>query len=137
LGDFQRVRRVGGLGRYADLANPTHSLRLEIFYDEREFWEERVEWTLPDSTTNQDFFGAGDFGDGVFGDTTAVVNQMEDSTWEWERRPARQKCSVFSVALEDVNTDGPGFTLSAFTFELARKQGLDRTPERTGTGSFR
>lgn len=137
LGDFQRVRRVGGLGRYSDRDNPSHTLRLEFYYDEREFWEERIEWTLPDSTTNQDTWGAGDYGDGVLGDTTAVANNMMDSTWEWVRRPSRQKCSVVSIALEDVNTDGPGFELTAFTLELARKQGLNRVPERTGTGSYR
>lgn len=137
LGDFQRVRRIGGLGRFADTSNPNHSLRLELFYDERDFWEERVEWTLPDSTTNEDTWGAGDYGDGVWGDTSALVGNIEDSTWDWVRRPSRQKCSVISIALEDVNTDGPGFVLSAFTLELAKKQGLNRTPERTGTGSFR
>ncbi len=137
LGDFQRVRRVGGLGRFRDLNTPTHTLRLEIFYDEREFWEERIEWSLPDTSTNQDTWGAGDWGDGVWGDTSATVNNLEDLTWEWVRRPSRQKCSVFSVALEDVNTDGPGFVLSAFSLELARKSGLNRTSERTGTGTNR
>lgn len=137
LGDFQRVRRIGGLGRYSDPSVPSHNLRLEIYYDERDHWEERIDWTLPDTTTNQDTWGAGNWGDGVWGDTSATIANLEDLTWEWERDPSRQKCSVFSVALEDVNTDGPGFVLSAFTLELARKQGLNRTPERTGTGTHR
>ena len=137
IGDFQRVRRVGALGRYADLEHPTHTLRLEVFYDEREFWEDRIEWTYPDTTTNQDTWGAGDWGDGVWGDTTATISNLEDLTWEWDVMPAKQKCSVFSVALEDVNTDGPGFELSAFTFELARKTGLDRTVARDGSGTYR
>lgn len=137
LGDFQRVRLIGGLGRYADLDDPAHTLRLEIYYDEREFWEERVEWSLPDSSTNQDTWGSATWGSGVWGDTTATIENLEDLTWEWARKPSRQKCSVFSVALQDVNTDGPGFELSAFTFELARKPGLDRTPERSGTGTYR
>lgn len=137
LGDFQRVRRVGGLGRFADLTNPTHGLRLEIFYDEREFWEHRIEWTMPDAETNQDTWGAATWGAGVWGDTTATINNLKDRTWEWVRRPARQKCSAVSIALEDVDTNGPGFVLSAFTFELARKSGLNRTPARSGTGSYR
>lgn len=137
VGDFQRVRRIGGLGRFGSLDTPSHILRLEIFYDEREFWEERVEWEMPDSTVNGDTWGTSTWGEGVWGDNSATISNLEDLTWEWVRRPARQKCSVFSIALEDVNTDGPGFILSAFTLELARKSGLNRTPERTGTGTNR
>ncbi len=130
LGDFQRVRRVGGLGRFADLDTPAHTLRLQFYYDEREFWEERIEWTLPDTSTNQDTWGAGSWGDGAWGDTSAIL-AGEDLRWEWVRRPERQKCSVISISLEDVNTDGPGFVLSAITLELARKPGLNRVVERT------
>lgn len=137
LGDFQRVRLIGGLGRFADTTVPEHNLRLELFYDEREFWEERIEWAMPDATVNDDTWGAGTWGSGVWGDTSATINNLEDLTWEWERKPARQKCAVFSVALEDYNTEGPGFELSALTFKLARKQGLNKTPERTGTGTQR
>jgi hypothetical protein len=137
LGDFQRVRRVGGIGRFADTTNPAHNLRLEFYYDEREFWEDRHEWTLPDSTTNEDTWGAGTWGAGVWGDTSATISNLEDLTWDWERDPARQKCSSISIALEDYNTDGPGFELAAFTLELARKSGLNRGPTRTGTGSYR
>jgi hypothetical protein len=136
LGDFQRVRWVGGLGRYADLDNPAHTLRVEIFYDERAFWEERIEWA-PMDTSNQDTWGAATWGDGIWGDTGATIDNLDDLTWEWDRRPSRQKCSVFSLALEDVNTDGPGFELSAFTFDLARKSGLDRTQDRGGSGTYR
>lgn len=137
LGDFQRVRRVGGLGRYADTEDMAHSVRLEFYYDEREFWEERIQWTLPDSSTNEDTFGAFTWGAGVWGDTSATASNLDDLTWEWVRRPARQKCSVFSVSIEDVNTTGPGFELSALTLELGVKPGLNRTPERTGSGSYR
>jgi hypothetical protein len=137
LGDFQRVRYVGGLGRFGDLEDKDHTLRLQFYYDEREFWEERIEWTLPDTSTNQDVWGAEAWGAGVWGDTSADVSKLEDLTWEWKRRPARQKCSVFSVSIEDVNTTGPGFELSALTLELGLKPGLNRGPERTGSGSFR
>lgn len=136
LGDFQRLRWVGGLGRFADLDNPLHTLRLEIFYDERAFWEERIEWA-PMETANSDTWGAANWGDGIWGDTGAEIENLDDLAWEWTRRPSRQKCSVFSVALEDVNTDGPGFELSAFTFDLARKPHLDRTQDRGGTGTYR
>lgn len=137
VGEFQRVRRVGAVGKYADLGDKTHNLRLELFYDAREFWEDRHEWSYPDSTTNQDTWGAATWGAGVWGDTSATVSNLEDLTWDWQRAPAIQKCNSVSIALEDYNTDGPGFVLSAFTLELARKPGLDRGPMRTGTGSYR
>ncbi len=137
LGDFQRVRYVGGLGRFADLEAMTHTLRVQYYYDERDFWEERVEWSLPDTSTNQDVWGAEAWGAGVWGDTSADVSNLEDLSWEWKRRPARQKCSVFSVSIEDVNTEGPGFELSALILELGVKPGLNRSPERTGSGTFR
>lgn len=137
VGEFQRVRRVGAVGSYADIDLPTHNLRLELFFDSREFWEDRHEWTFPDSTTNSDTWGAATWGAGVWGDTTATVANLEDLSWDWERDPAIQKCNSISIALEDYNTDGPGFVLSAFSLELARKHGLNRGPTRTGTGSYR
>lgn len=133
LGDFQRVRKVEGIGR----AIGAHDLRLEYYYDEREFWEERVDWAWPDSSVNQDTWGAGAWGDGSWGDTSGTTSNPEDLTWDWVRRPSRQKCNVVSLALEDVATDGPGFELSAFVLELARKPGTNRGPERTGTGTYR
>jgi hypothetical protein len=137
LGDFQRVRAVGGIGRFADLSTPNHTVRVEFYYDTRDFWEDRIEWTLPDSTTNTDTWGAGTWGAGVWGDTSATVSNLEDLTWDWIRGPAVQKCNAISISVEDVNTDGPGFELSAITLELARKSGLNRGPHRTGTGSYR
>lgn len=137
LGDFQRVRRVGGIGRFGDSDLPDHTVRLELYYDQREFWEDRHEWTLPDSTTNEDTWGAATWGAGVWGDTSATISNLEDLTWDWQRDPAIQKCNAISISIEDVNTSGPGFVLSAITLELARKPGLHRGPERTGTGSYR
>lgn len=137
LGDFQRVRRIGGIGRFADLDNPDHSLRLDLYFDNREFWEDRIEWTLPDSTTNEDTWGSGTWGAGVWGDTSASISNLEDLTWDWVRMPAIQKCNAVSIALEDYNTDGPGFELSALVLEVARKQGLFKNPERTGSGTYR
>lgn len=137
LGDFQRVRRVGGIGRYADPSDTAHSVRLELYYDSREFWEDRHDWTLPDSTTNQDTWGAGTWGAGVWGDTSATISNLEDLVWDWQRDPAIQKCTAISIAVQDYNTDGPGFELAALTLELARKPGLNRGPTRSGTGTYR
>jgi hypothetical protein len=122
LGDFQRIRRIIGLGTW----NPeeAHKVRVELFYDERNFLEEYWEWDVPDDTQNEDTWGAATWGAGSWGDTANP--EFEDSVWRFRRRPARQKCSVFSVAIEDANTAGPGFTLTALGLEVARKPGLDR-----------
>ncbi len=129
LMDFQKVRRIGGLGEGTD-----HSIRVEVFYNEREFAEEWFEWNVPDDSQNQDTFGAGDFGDGNFGDNSSLPGvSFKDSTWPWRRRLLRQKCSVISVAIDDNYTNGEGFTLTALALELKPKKGLQRTPWLGGT----
>jgi hypothetical protein len=148
LGDFQRVRRIKGLGRY-DGSN--HSIHLELFYDERPFYEETFDWNMPDSSSNQTTWGQDDFGSGAFGDTKTVFDgvmfglpeplgqyyPIKDNTWEWDRDPARQKCSVFSLAISDNYTSGPGFVLTAICLRLAKKEGLNKTPERDGSSTAR
>lgn len=129
LGDFQRVRRIMGIG-LSDPAIP-HKVRVDIRYDERDFPEEYWEWNVPDpESQNNDTWGAGTWGDGSWGDTT--LPSMRDSVWRWRRRPHRQKCSVFSVTVSDLGTDGPGFTLTALGLELGKKTGLDRISPVTG-----
>lgn len=129
LGDFQRVRRIMGIG-LSDPAIP-HKVRVDIRYDERDFPEEYWEWNVPDpESQNNDTWGAGTWGDGSWGDTT--LPSMRDSVWRWRRRPHRQKCSVFSVTVSDLGTDGPGFTLTALGLELGKKMGLDRISPVTG-----
>lgn len=129
LGDFQRVRRIMGIG-LSDWAIP-HKVRVDIRYDERDFPEEYWEWDVPDpETQNDDTWGSGAWGDGSWGDTT--MPSFRDSVWRWRRRPHRQKCSVFSVAVSDVGSDGPGFTLTALGLELGKKTGLDRIAPVTG-----
>lgn len=138
LGDFQRVRLISGMGTYADPDNaPAHKVRVELYYDEREFWEERFEWDMPDTSSNTDTWGAHNWGDGVWGDTSAVGHSLKDSTWEWVRRPSRQKCGVLSIAIDDNGTSGPGFVLTAIGLELRKKPGLNRIPERGGTSTYR
>ncbi len=135
LGDFQRVRRIAGFGTWDsdNDAAPTHRVRVEMFYDERDFPEEYWEWAVPDDSQNEDTWGSGDWGDGVWGDAGNAT--LEDSVWRFRRRPARQKCSVFSVSISDLGSDGPGFTLVVLALELARKPGLDRIPAVTGGNS--
>jgi hypothetical protein len=131
LMDFQRVRRIGGLGAYED----DHSIHVDVYYNERDFPEEQFDWDIPDTDSmNTDTFGSESFGDGNLGDTAAVEGiEFRDSTWPWRRRLHRQKCSVVSVAVDDNYTDGEGFTLTALALELAKKPGLDRSPWRGGT----
>ncbi len=136
LGDFQRVRRIQGLGRFAD--SLAHNVHVDVYYDEREFVEESFDWVMPDTdSSNTDTWGASTWGAGVWGDTAAVANGLHDSVWEWTRDPNRQKCSVFSVAIDDNNPAGAGFVLTALGLELAKKEGLNRTPERGGTSNSR
>ena len=128
VGDFHRVRRILGLGKW-DPTKP-HTVRVEMFYDERDYLAEYWEWHVPDASQNEDTWGAVTWGAGSWGDTSGFPH--EDSVWRWRRRPARQKCSVFSVAVSDANSPGPGFTLTALGVEFARKTGLDRVPWVTG-----
>jgi hypothetical protein len=127
--DFQQVRRIGACGE-----GTSHSIRVEVFYNEREFPEEIFEWSFPDSTNNSDTFGSTNFGDGNLGDNSALEGiNFADSTWPWRRRLFRRKCSVISIAIDDNYTNGEGFTLTALALELAKKPGLDRIPWRSGT----
>lgn len=128
--DWQQVRRIGAVGE----SHGDHSVHVDVYYNEREFAEEWFDWEFPDTSNNDDTFGSGNFGDGNFGDDDAVEGiELRDSTWSWRRRLFRRKCSVISVAIDDNNTIGEGFTLSALALELAKKPGLDRTPWRGGT----
>jgi hypothetical protein len=128
LGSFQRIRRILGLGAW-DPDQP-FTARVEMYYDERDFWEENWEWPVPDDSQNEDTWGSLTWGAGTWGDNPNL--SLEDSVFRFRRRPARQKCSVFSVAISDAYSDGPGFTLVALGLELAKKSGLDRVPAVTG-----
>lgn len=134
LGDFQRIRRFSGMGEWA---NDPHRVRAEIYYDERAHWEEYWEWDVPDDTQNEDTWGAATWGAGVWGDTTATDGALEDSVWRFRRRPHRQKCSVFSIAISDLGSPTAGFTLTVLGLELAKKPGLDRIAPAGGTNSYR
>lgn len=132
LGDFQRIRRFAGFGEWTS----NHRVRVEIYYDERAHWEEYWEWDFPDTSNNGDAWGDNSWGDGVWGDTADAT--LNDSVWRWRRRPRRQKCSVFSVAVSDLGTTNEGFTLTTLGLEIGRKTGLDRIPAVSGgTDSFR
>ncbi len=117
LGDFQRIRRVQSQG---DLAG-AHTLTVKLYYDERPFWEESVnyDFTGPASVATDGFGGSGSWGDpGGF--------PMRDDLWRWSRRCARQKCSVISVELSDNGADSGGFTATFVALELGRRSQLDR-----------
>lgn len=135
LGDFQRLKRLAGFGTW-DPSEGTHNVRVELYYDERDFLEEFWEWTVPDATQNTDTWGTSTWGAGVWGDTASTFF-VRDSVWRFRRMPRKQKCSVFSVSISDNNTDGPGFALVALGLELARKSGLDRIAVPGGTNVSR
>lgn len=132
LGDFQRIRRVMGIGEAVD----EHNIHMDLYYDERDFAEEWFDWAYPDpNTQNTDTLGepSTSLGDGFFGDSLSTW--FRDSVWRWRRRPSRQKCSVISVAIDDAYSPGPGFVLTALGLEIGRKPGLDRVPWRNGTST--
>lgn len=136
LGGFQAVRRIGALGTAA----ADHSMHVEVFYDERDFAEERFYWEFPldaaNPSWNPDTFGSETFGAGVFGDDVAgsSPHEIRDRVWEWQRMPCRRKCSVISFAIDDDYTDGDSFILTAVTLEIGLKPGLNKTPRRAGRG---
>lgn len=133
LGDFQRVRRISGIGEWDGVP---HQVRVEMYYDEREHLAEYWDWDVPDTSQNTDTWGAATWGAGTWGDT--ANDTMHDSVWRWRRRPRRQKCSVFSVAVSDRGlTNTRGFVLTVLGLELAKKPGLDRVPGAGGTSANR
>lgn len=129
LGDFQRVTRIAGFGLW-DSSAP-HSVRVEIAYDERDFPEEYFEWNVPDVSQNTDTWGTVTWGAGTWGDT-ASTRGIRDSVWRWRRKPARQKCSVFSVTISDKSSANQGFSVVALGCQIGKKSGLDRSAWPTG-----
>jgi hypothetical protein len=60
------------------------------------------------------------FGDGeIWGGT-------EDSVYQFSIQPRIQKCSSIKVLIEDVSPTGESFELSALTFEVGLKQGMNK-----------
>lgn len=132
LGDFQRIRRFSAFGEWD---GTPHRVRAEIYFDEREHWDEYWEWDVPDDSQNENTWGADTYGDGTWGDTDN--DTLEDSVWRFRRRPNRQKCSVFSIAISDLGSTNAGFVLTVLGLEIAKKTGLDRIPAAGGTNSYR
>lgn len=146
LGDFQRVRRFALFGN----ATAPVSLRTRLYYDERPFWEEEIvrEFPVPDgvfsgvsSTFNDSNWGTsgalgggenawGDFS--TWGDNENQIMSngssllFRDGVFRFRFRPARQKCSVFSIEFSDLGATSGGFEPVVLALELARKKGLDR-----------
>lgn len=132
LGDFQRIRRFTAFGEWD---GQPHRVRAEIYFDERAHWDEYWEWAVPDESQNENAWGDDTWGAGTWGDTDN--DTLEDSVWRFRRRPRRQKCSVFSIAISDLGSDGPGFKLTVLGLELGKKLGMDRIPAAGGTNSYR
>lgn len=152
LGDFQRWRRYALFGKAA----APLALRIRLFYDERPFWDEQlvVNYPRPDlssepnSTIQTQVFNTSSFGvNSVFGgqgagngtpfgdESDVVASGLEsnslwfrDGVFKFRRRPARQKCSVFSIEFSDQGVVGAGFEPVVLGLELMRKTGLDRIP---------
>jgi hypothetical protein len=137
LGDFQRIRRFALYG----LAPGNHTLRCRLFYNERPFHDEEALITFPgtgNSKFNTSIWGGnGDvWGSGSWGDSGNAAPGSDGQSGLWFRdgvykfrfRPARQKCSVFSVEFSDTGAMTAGFQPVALALEIGKKPGLERQP---------
>lgn len=144
LGDFQRFRRFALFG---NSAAPV-SLRCRIFYDERPFHDEEfvLDFPLADGLTesifNTSIWGGsslatpspvwGNFS--VWGDSIGQTQEVgvplyfNDGVFKFRHRPARQKCSVFSIEFSDLGAPNSSFEPVVLALEIAKKKGLDRIP---------
>jgi hypothetical protein len=132
LGDFQRFRRFALFGESALGVN----IRCRVFYDERPFHDEEFMVSIPsDSHFNDSGWGGSTWGtSGPWGDDDNLTVQLGKSLWfrdgvfKFRHRPARQKCSVFTLEFSDSGTTNSGFIPIVVAVEIARKKGLDRIP---------
>lgn len=125
-GDFQAVRRWALFGE----CTPPLSLRARLFYNERPFHEEEIQFSFLGADGNTDAWGTGNWGDGLWGDANNPSGAdrlwLRDSVFRVRHRPVRRKCSVFSIEFSDQGALTDGFQPVMLALEIGKKQGLDR-----------
>jgi hypothetical protein len=122
LQGFQRFYRLQLLGGYVG----NHTLRTTLAYDFEPFDRESFSIVPSDageaSVIGQTYGTSSPYGaEATYGSGTGV--------YQWEVRPARQKCSAFKLIIEDLFPEGDatgGFTLSGVTMVVGVKGGLRR-----------
>ena len=116
LQGFQRVYRGIILGQYVG----EHRLRVRVAYDFEDFYREDF-LMEPAPVVLGDVFGTGVFGSGDFGGGTGV--------YQFEFKPARQKCQAMRILIEDTFPENQGtgsFNITGLTLVIGVKGGTNR-----------
>jgi hypothetical protein len=119
LQGFQRCYNGIILGEYIG----DHRLRVRVAYDFEPFYREEFIMN-PAPVVNGDVFGTGIYGSGSFGGGTGV--------YQFEFKPARQKCQSMRLLIEDAFPDNQGtgaFNITGLTLGIGVKGGTNRLPD--------
>ncbi len=80
------------------------------------------------TTAEEGFWGSGSWGD-------PGQHPLRDDLWRWNRKPARQKCSVISVELADNGANSASFAPVFIALEIGKRSGLDKYGRPTSNGA--
>ena len=117
LGDFQRIRKVAGIG------TGSGTFKINVYLDEKEYYSDSFTITKPDVTSE---WGDSTWGTGFWGDSLGSGTFISDDRMRWVKRLSQQKCTC--VELEFVyNGNDRGPIHYAFIVEYGTKNGIDRT----------
>ena len=121
---FQRVRRAQVLGTWKS----SHNLQVTVYND---FLEAPTQQVTAYPVTPGAYGGASPYGSGTpYGGT--------QQGYQWRIDLARQKCQSVKFTVEDLPVGSPseGMALSAISFEVGAKKGLNKLPaDQIATGS--
>ena len=119
LQGFARVYRMMILGKYMS----PHSLLVQVAYDFNPVFTQQ-NYINATALINQSTYGS----DSTYGSGSPYGGS--DPTYQWRVDFSRQKCESIQISIEDIQPSsyGEGFSLSAITFEVGQKQGLNRLP---------
>jgi len=116
LQGYQRCYSGILLGEYIG----EHRLRVRVAYDFEPFYREEFIMN-PIPVVNGDVFGTGIYGSGSFGGGTGV--------YQFDFKPARQKCQSMRLLIEDAFPDNEGtgaFNITGLTLVIGIKGGTNR-----------
>ena len=119
LQGFARVYRMMLLGKYVS----AHQLLVQVAYDfspafTQQNYINATALIAPTTYGSSSTYGS----DSVYGGASP--------TYQWRVDLVQQKCEAIQISIEDVQSSsfGEGFSLSAITFLVGQKQGLNRVP---------
>jgi hypothetical protein len=125
LQGFQRCYMGVLIGEYVG----EHRLRVRVAYDFEPFYREEFLMN-PTPVVTGDAFGTGTYGSGAFGGGTGV--------YQFEFKPARQKCQAMRLLIEDTFPDNEGtgaFNITGLTLVIGVKGGTNRLPDTQRMGA--